>query len=382
MSRRRWVIGLGPPAPRIAGVAFLLAALLVGCAGVRPTASPGASTPAASSEPPASSRRPIGGPPQGRDLVGKTWLAEGPRGWEAGQIGGPRVRLGRDEVGIAAQGRWIISAVLRPIESIRMFVREGPGAKPTEIALGSLAPTATVIVGDRAYVSGFVVGRPDDPGILEVDLATAASRALLPPSATVGMRYLAASPDGSTLVSTLCDLASDPEPATCSLTVVSLSDGSATVLDDVAGGLLRGTSSAVAVVAPQGPEPPGWLAGIDLQTGRELWRLTGGEFGQSFMHVERGLIQQRLRIGGPKPRLVIEAIDVRSGTSEVLYEESRDIPRALWPALSSDTSIALGEDATGSRAIARGDDAQARIRLVPIDGGNPVDLDVSLRSEP
>jgi hypothetical protein len=271
---------------------------------------------------------------------------------------------------------------MKPTHSIRMLVRAAGAARPTEVNLGSLAPTAAAIVGDRAYISGFLFGQPDDPGILEINLSTAARRELLPPSGAVGTRYVAVSPDGSTLVSSLCDLASDPAPETCSLTVVSLPAGSATDLGDVPGGLIRATSSEVAVVAPQGPEPPDWLVGIDLRTGTEAWRLAGGEFGASFMNDQRGLIQQRTRTDRPRQRLLIEAIDVRSGASEVLYEESITTPRSLWPALSSASSLVLGEDATGRRVIARGDDAQARIRLVPMDGATPFDLDLSLRSEP
>jgi hypothetical protein len=285
-------------------------------------------------------------------------------------------------VGIAARDGWVVSAVLSPVRSITLLVREGPGAEPKAINVGSLAPTATVIVGAHAYVSGFSFAQSDDPGILDVDLAAATARVLLPPSGAAGSRYLAASPDGTTLVSSLCDLAADPVPETCSLTVISLADGSATILGATPGGLLRATSSDVAIVAPQGAEPPSWLAGIDLRTGRELWRVSGGEFGPSVMNEQRGLFQQRSRIDGARPRLVIEAIDLRTGASRLLYEESRAAPGALWPALCSETSIVLGEDATGSRAIAGGEDAHARVRLVPIDGGAPVDVDVSLRSEP
>jgi hypothetical protein len=380
MSRRGWAIWLGPPGVRLAG-ATVLAAALVGCAGVRPTASPEPSGPPVSGVP-GDSAVPSEGPPQARNLMGKTWIAEGPRGWEAGQIGGPRISLGRAEVGIAARDGWVVSAVLSPIRSITLLVREGPGADPKVVNLGSLAPTATVIVGDHAYVSGFTFAQSDDPGILDVDLAAASARVLLPPSGAAGARYLAASPDGTTLVSSLCDLAVDPEPETCSLTVISLADGAATVLGEAPGGLLRATSPDVAVVAPQGAEPPSWLAGIDLGTGKELWRVSGGEFGPSVMNEQRGLIQQRTRLDGPGPRLVIEAIDLRTGEPRVLYEETRAAPGALWPALCSETSIAVGEDATGSRAIARGEDAHARVRLVPVDGGAPVDVDVSLRSEP
>jgi hypothetical protein len=97
---------------------------------------------------------------------------------------------------------------------------------------------------------------------------------------------------------------------------------------------------------------------------------------------DHGLIQQRLRIDGPKPSLVIDAIDLRTGTSRSLYEETASAPRVLWPALCSETNIAIGEDATGSRALAASDDGRTAVRLVPIDGGNPVDVQLALRSEP
>ncbi|HEX3264520.1 MAG TPA: hypothetical protein VHR16_02520 [Candidatus Limnocylindrales bacterium] len=381
MSTRRLALGLGPPVSRMTAVILLLAAALSGCYGAGATASsedsttlgPGIST--ASGGPRAALQR-------AGALTGVTWLAEGPRGWEAGQIGGGRVALARAEVGIAASDGWILSAVLRPIGSTRLLIRDGPAADAKAVDLASLAPTATVIVGDRAYVSGFAFANARDPGIVEVDLDAATSRVILPPSGAGGTRSLAASPDGSTLVSSLCDFASDPEPETCSLTVVPLDGAAPRSLGKVAGGFLRGTSSTVAVVAPQGAEPPTWIAGIDLATGRELWRLTAEEFGPSVMTRDHGLIQQRLRIDGPKPSLVIDAIDLRTGTSRSLYEETASAPRVLWPALCSETNIAIGEDATGSRALAASDDGRTAVRLVPIDGGNPVDVQLALRSEP
>jgi len=240
-----------------------------------------------------------------------------------------------------------------------------------------------VIVGDRAYVSGFSFAQPTDPGILEIDLWTATARVVRPPTDAVGTRYLAASADGSTLVATLCDLVADPEPETCSMSVMTLADGAEASLGDVRGGLLRGTSTGVAVVAPQGPEPPEWLAGVDLRTGTELWTVAGGEFGQSVMHEAHGLIQERTLLDGPRPRLVIERIDLRTGAARVVYEEARAAALgALWPALSSEGFIVVGEDATGSRALGASADAHARIRLIPLDGGSPLDVPVTLRSKP
>ncbi|HET9852704.1 MAG TPA: hypothetical protein VFP56_09390 [Candidatus Limnocylindrales bacterium] len=377
MSRRRWVLWLGPPIARAASLTVVLAAVVVGCAGAYPAGSLGAATTAPDGVTVGTSTQESG---PARGLVGKTWLAEGATGWEAGRIAGTRSALGASEIGVATGNGWIVSAELGRVRSIKLLIRDQPGAAPKTVALGSLAPTATAVVGSRAFVSGFLFGRPDDPGILDVDLLTATSRALLEPTDAEGTRYLAASPDGSTVVSSLCELAADPEPATCTLTVLSLVAGTATTLGDVPGGLLRGTSSDVAVIGPQGAEPPGWLAGIDLATGKELWRVAGGEFGPSVVSQQHGLIQQRIRIDGPKPRLVIEAFDLRSGAPRILYEETGNELAELWPALCTDTHIAIGEDATGSRAIGPGAPARTRVRLVPIDGGETVDLDVSMGS--
>ncbi len=418
MSKRRWTIWLGPPAAlvaglpaapvaraglpaapvarlrvaglrvaglrvarlRVAGLPVLLVGLLVACAGARMTAPPGSFAPWGS-EAPASAGPSAIASPHGATLEGRTWLAEGPRGWEAGRIGGRSILLARDEVGLATGEPWIVSAILNRSRSGTLVVRAGPAVASKRVDLGSLTPTATVIVGDHAYVSGYSFEQPTDPGILDIDLATATASALLSPSDAAGGRYLAASPDGSTLVSTLCDLLSDPEPAACSLTVVSLADGTAQALGDVPGGLLRATSDEVAVVAPQGPEPPGWLAGIDLATGAELWRTTGGEFGQSLMNERFGLIQQRTLLDGPRPRLVIEAIDMRTGRGRVVHEEAGATLGALWPQLSSDAFIVVGDDATGGRALGANADARARVRLVPLDAGDPLDVPLTLRSE-
>lgn len=383
MSNRGWTIWLRPPIVPVAGLPLILACVLVGCAGGRPLASvsQGPSGAAPASVAPPSSGQPLGARLQAADLTGKSWLAEGPRGWEAGRIGGRSIALARGEVGIAAGGPWIISAILRPTDSVKLLLRSNLDAQPTRIDLGPLAPTATVVVGDHAYVSGFSFAEPTDPGILEIDLLTGMRRALLPPSDAVGTRYLAVSLDGATVVSSLCDQLSDPEPETCFMTVLSLADGTTTTLGDVRGGLPRATSSEVAVVAPQSHEPAGWLAGIDLRTGTQLWSLAGGEFGEFVMNAQHGLIQQRTRIDGPTPRLLIEAIDLRSGATHVVYEEARAAPGALWPALSSDRFIVVGDDATGSRALGASANAHARVRLVPLDGGDPLDVPISLRSE-
>ncbi len=390
MSKRHWKPWLAPPAAPVpglsvaslpvAGLPVLLAGLLLACGGARITAPPGSFAPWASVAP-ASAGPTVGGPPNAANLHGRTWLAEGPKGWEAGRIGGRSIRLGRGEVGLTAGGPWIVSAILEPGKSGTLVVRAGPGADAQRIDLGAVTPTATVIVGDHAYVSGFSFEQPSDPGILDVDLATATASALLPPSDAVGGRYLAASPDGSTLVSSLCDLLTNPEPATCSLTVISLADGTAEALGDVPGGLLRATSDEVAVVAPQGPEPPGWLAGIDLATGAELWRTTGGEFGRSLMNERFGLIQQRTLLDGQKPRLVIEAIDLRTGAGRVVHQEAGATLGALWPELSSDGFIVVGDDGSGSRALGANTDARLRVRLVPLDAGDPLDVALTLRSE-
>ncbi len=329
---------------------MILAGVLVGCSGARLTASLWSSQ-AERSIPPASIAPTANRAPQAADLNGRAWLAEGPTGWEAGRIGGRSIRLGRSEVGLAVHGSWIVSAILKPTHSVTLLLRAGPAADPKLVDLGSLAPTATVIAGDHAYVSGFSFAQPTDPGILEIDLATATARVLLPASDAIGIRYLAVSPDGLTLVSSLCDQLAEPEPETCSLTVVSLQDGRATALGDVRGGLPRATSSEVAVVAPQSHEAPERLAGIDLKTGAELWSVAGGEFGRSVMNERHGLIQERILLDGPKPRLVIEAINLRTGSAEVVYQDARAAIGALWPELCSDRFIAVGDDASGSRAL-------------------------------
>src|SRR5215212_2864813 len=186
MSKRRWRARPRAPIARVAGVRVVLACVLLGCSGARPLASPGASDPDRSVE--SMKTQPIDVRPQAADLVGKTWLAEGPRGWEAGRIGGRSISLGRAEVGLAASGRWIVSAILQPTDAVALLFRDGPAAEPKRLDLGSLAPTTTAIAGDRAYVSGFSFAEQTDPGILEIDLEASTARAVLPPSKASGTR--------------------------------------------------------------------------------------------------------------------------------------------------------------------------------------------------
>src|SRR5215218_8543838 len=147
MSKRRWTVWLRPPIALVAGVPVVLGAVLVACSGARLTPSAGPSD-LPGSMAPVDSGQPVVARPQVADLAGKTWLAEGPRGWEAGQIGGRSISLGRGEIGIATRDSWIVSAKLRPTHAVTLLLRDGPTAEPSVIELGSLAPTASVIVGD------------------------------------------------------------------------------------------------------------------------------------------------------------------------------------------------------------------------------------------
>lgn len=382
MSKRRGTSWVRQPLGVVAVVPVILAGSLIGCSAGFMTLSHGRSGHQARASEAADSGPSAGARVRPRGLAGRAWLAEGPKGWEAGTIGGGAVPLGRAEVGIAASGGWIVSANLQRTDAIRLLVRGGPGAHPSEVQLGGLAPTATAIVGDHAYVSGFSFGDPTDPGILRVDLATGASETVLASSGAPGTRYLAVSADESTLVSSLCDQAAHPEPETCALTAVSLGDGAVTGLGNVRGGILRATSPEVAIVGPASHEAPDWLAGIDLRTGRELWTVKGGELGPSVLTAGAGLIQQHLRTDGATPRLVIEAIDLGTGATRIVYQEKRLFGRSLWPALCSDDFIVIGDDATGRRALAGSIDGHARVRIVPLDGTDPFDLPVTLRTRP
>jgi hypothetical protein len=301
-------------------------------------------------------------------LQGRTWLAEGPDGWEAGVIGGKYIDLGASEVGLVSDGKWILSGVLDAKDGTTLLIRDTSLGEPGRINLGPLAPGAVSLSDDVAFVSGFTLRDSMDPGILEVNLVDLTMRRLLEPSNTSGVRYLAVSADGSTLVSVLCDISKEPEPKTCDLTTISLATGEASAAKPFAGGLLRGASTTSAVIAPLGPEAPTWIAGIDLGSGREIWRETGAEFGPSYVSSANGLIQSKIVLGKGSPQLLIEAIDVNTGSIRVLYQEEGLELRSMWPELSSDALVAVGAGSGFGRALV--DSAEpAQVLLMDIATG-------------
>lgn len=319
-------------------------AFVLGCAGAPPSKPPTSPLPTELAQP---AKVPA-------HLQGRTWIAEGPAGWEAGVFGGSSMHLAATEVGVATDGKWVLSAFLDGNDGATLLIRDVSLSEATRIDLGMLAPSAVGFGDGTAFVSGFSLRDSLDPGILEIDLADGTTRWLLEPSNARGTRYIAVSADRTTLVSVLCDVSKAAEPKTCELTTVSLIVGSTSIPKDVPGGLLRGTSPGSAVIAPLGPEAPTWIAGIDLESGREIWREQGGEFTASYMSSTNGLIQSKVVLDNAKPRLMIESIDLDTGSIRVLYQEDGLELRALWPELSSDAYAAIGRGSGLGRALIEG----------------------------
>lgn len=349
-------------------VLLSFSALAAACAGAPPSMPPQSSSPTDGS--------PFAEIPE--ELRGRTWLAEGGDGWEAGLIAGRSVRLGPAEVGLAARDQWILSTVVIAETGASLLIRDASLGEPRRVDLGMLAPSAVSILGDAAFVSGFSLRDSLDPGILHVDLASGTTSWLLEPSNAPGTRYVAASADGSTLVSVLCDLSTQPEPKTCDLMTVSLPDQTVGQAKQVPGGLLRAASATTAVFAPLGPEPPTWIAGVDLQSGRENWREKGGEYGPSYVTLADGLIQSQIALPESGPHLLIEAMNFETGSVRLVYEEEGLELRSMWPEMSSDVFVAIGGGSGFGRAVLDGGGI-AQLALVDLSAGTVRAVEFSVR---
>src|SRR5262245_6732512 len=180
-------------------VAVALAVVLAACEQpVTATPSPGLVAATPSGPPPAtgpvsSPAGPSAGPPKGEvpaELLGRTWLSEGPDGWLAGTVGGATFRLDPNEVGMVAADQWILSADRSEAESAVVFARSPDGNVVSKALVGPLIPSAVAVLGDRAFVSGHSSTGTGDPGVFVITLESGAVDSFVHPEDRPGFRYL------------------------------------------------------------------------------------------------------------------------------------------------------------------------------------------------
>lgn len=266
-------------------------------------------------------------------VLGRGWFAQvGSDEWTAGSVGGPTVALPRGEVGVAAADGWALSAFRDDAGNNLVWRKIGDPA--TNILPISFVPADAAVFGDRAYLSGFDQATGGDPGIFSLDLTSGYFVQLLPSGGAAAPRTVDVSRTGLTLASAICgDL-----NAGCDLDIVNTVDGTARHLSNVPG-YLRATGDVIAIV---GPDPASWVAGIDVETGAELWRRHSDEMWLGYVTSTGRLIQASLEYSESGSVFSVDSIDLATGaTIEILTEAATD-PVGLWPEVSSDDTVVIG----------------------------------------
>ena len=298
-----------------------------------------------------------------------------------GSVGGPTTSLPPGETGIGAGQGWFLSADMAIPTNVKAIIRRVGSPSSAAASVGDLLPTAIAIAGDHAYVSGSHRTSANDPGVLVIDLATATVAVLLQPSAGEGHRYLKVSPDGATLVSTLCP--ADSSTSSCSLDQIDLSSGATRHLDKIPGGLIRATGSSVAVVTDEaGDSAPTRIAGIALSSGSELWHLDASEFGAGYVSSDGHLIQGSLQTGQGDPVMSVESVDLASGARRTIYTETSMSPNGLWPEVSTGRYVVIGPDSTLGAALSAAGGSTVRAKVLYLTDGSLVTAQLELGSAP
>jgi hypothetical protein len=298
----------------------------------------GPSIPPSSSNPADPSARPT--PSQGQaaptvpaSLVGRGWIAEiDPGIWTVGSIGGPTVVLPANEVALAAASGWIISAF--KTEAGDNIAWRHAGADTSSSLPIRLIPASVAIFGDSAYLSGFDRASGGDPGVLRLELSTGKLEELMAPSEIKAPRSVAISPSGLTLVSATC---ADAQ-AGCALDVLDLTAGTRRHIDSVPG-YLRSTGDTAAVV---GPDPATWVAAIDVQTGKELWRRGADEMWAGYVTSGGDLVQASLSYAVSGSVFAVDVIALTTGSATNAVTTGTASPVGLWPEVSSDDTLVIG----------------------------------------
>ncbi len=280
-------------------------------------------------------------------VTGRMWFAEVDlEVWVAGSIGGRTLELPPGEVAIAAADGWVVSTS-RATKMPNLSWRRLDGTSAT---LGvDLIPASVAISGDLAFISGFDGGSGGDPGVFELDLISGEMKRILEPGKTNGPRSVAISGSGRQLVSAVCS----SEENGCDLDVLDLPKGTVTHVGRVPG-YLRTVGETVAVI---GSDPATWIAGIDLSTGKELWRRDMSEVWSGYVTSSGILVQAYLTYAADGPIFGIDTIDIVDGSTSNVLSAAADGAVGLWPEVSSDDTVVVGPGYSIEDALANNRDS-------------------------
>ena len=224
-------------------------------------------------------------------------------------------------------------------------------------------PASVGIAASTAYIGGFERATGGDPGLFRLNLADGAGAQVLKAPSAHHPRTVAVSADQSVVVSAACD---DAEQ--CELTTLSSATGAQ--LGAVGSpGYLRSTTASVAIV---GPDPANWIAGIDLVSGRELWRRPAVEIWSGYTTSDGRLVQAELQLTGGGPTFVVEVIAPQTGSARTLLRAPVGHGIGLWPELSSNDQFAVGPAYSLEDGLSKQSGAAVAVRMFSVADGHQV----------
>ncbi len=187
------------------------------------------------------------------------------------------------------------------------------------------------VAGDRLYVTGYAADLYGDPGVFAISLldgtvtSVIESREVPERSAPIA-RSMLVSRSGNTLISSVCTIGGG-----CSGGSVIDAASGRLVAELATGDGPSALNDAYALVRSGGDVTTS-LALFDWRNNRELWRLTGDEFGWAYV-TDAGVV-----VAGVGDRLGKISLDGRVDYSAELPGRSP----TLWPALSTDALVVVG----------------------------------------
>ena len=292
---------------------------------------------------------------------GRDWLARGATGsWLLGRHG-QTTALATTEIGLAVGNGWLVTAEQRSYgRSISWRGLDGGRSGASGMAV---VPASVGIAASTAYIGGFERATGGDPGLFRLNLADGAGAQVLKATSGNHPRTVAVSADQSVVVSAACD---DAEQ--CELTTLSSATGAQ--LGAVGSpGYLRSTTASVAIV---GPDPANWIAGIDLVSGRELWRRPAVEIWSGYTTSDGRLVQAELQLTGGGPTFVVEVIAPQTGSARTLLRAPVGHGIGLWPELSSDDQFAVGPAYSLEDGLSKASGAAVAVRMFSVADGHQV----------
>ena len=163
---------------------------------------------------------------------------------------------------------------------------------------------------------------------------------LIKPDSGNVVRSVAISSDGGSLASSICEI-DEFELVGCRLDQIPVEGGSVKTINELPG-VLSQIAAGVGIVAPASDTNPEFVAGIDLESGKELWRIDG-QIETWRIVADRELVVSRFE-PGDQPRWVLESIDLRGGDRRTVIEQSGDAPPHFWADQSTDDFLVVSNE--------------------------------------